>query len=120
MLENSFDLLRETILKEVRYHKVTVLLETLKVAKTTLYYSEAAPILGYHHRDSNFWSLLGETMVEDYGARRPLSCSLVISKTRGNPGNSYFTAARDIGFDIELDLQSEHNFWLELHPIARG
>jgi len=92
------------------YSRASAILDCMALYGEPLPYSEVAPLVGYHHRDRNFFELLGRSIREDSKNGKPLRASLVINKQTGIPGNSYFTLCRNLGYSIPLG--KEKDFWL--------
>lgn len=88
-------------------------LSVLALTRTIVCYSDFAPLVGYHHRDNKLWKALGVAMATDKSSGRPLRCSLVVNKSAGLPGASYFFEARRLGFEIDTIEEAELLFWLD-------
>jgi hypothetical protein len=94
---------------ELHYHATDVMLHTLALSGEPQPYSLVAPIAGYHHRDRNFYAMLGRSLREDHAVGRPLRASLVINKGRGMPGQTYFEVCRQLGYGVPQG--GEEAFW---------
>jgi len=101
--------LPDTLSIELFYHATEVMLNTLVLSGEPQPYSTVAPIVGYHHRDRNFYRMLGRSLREDHAAGRPLRASMVINKALGMPGQAYFMVCRELG--LEVPKGGEAAFW---------
>ena len=95
---------------EYLYSLTSAVLDALALCGEPQPYSKVAPIVGYHHRSKAFFRQLGRSLREDHAAGKPLRASLVINKSIGMPGNSYFEVCRDLGYNMQL-AGGEQAFW---------
>jgi hypothetical protein len=85
----------------VRALLLNVVLDTLKAAKSTLTYSEAANIVGVQARSGTFFELLMQTLESDFASGSLPRCALIVSKKEGRPAPAFFEKARAVGYDVE-------------------
>jgi hypothetical protein len=96
---------------ELLYGLTSVMLDTLALSGEPQPYSKVASIVGYHHRDKNFYRQLGRAIREDHAAGNPLRSALVINKQLGYPGQQFFEMARAVGISIGATQAAELAFW---------
>jgi hypothetical protein len=77
-------------------------------------------IINYHHRNSCFFSMLGQISLAEHRAGRPLLSCLVAHSEHDDIGVGFFGAAEECGFEID----DEDKFWCDevrrTHDYWRG
>ena len=67
-----------------------------------------------------FNSLLGDVSRRAFDEGAPLLSVVVLGKETGRPGHGFFDLARERGFDVPVDLDTEEGFWLsQLQQVHR-
>jgi hypothetical protein len=80
---------------------LNIVLDTLKVAKKTLSYSEVGNLIGLQARSGTFHELLGQTMADDYAQSELPRCGLVVGKKDGRPGAAFYEVAANLGYPVQ-------------------